>query len=66
MAAEIVNLRTARKQKARRDKERRAAEQRAKFGRTKADKARSSAETELERRRLDGLKRDPNGKRSDA
>ena len=39
MAAEIVNLRQARKQKARADKEQTAAENRAQYGRSKNEKA---------------------------
>jgi Domain of unknown function (DUF4169) len=54
VAAEIVNLRHARKQKARIEKERLAQENRLQFGRTKAEKQLSKASTELERRRLDG------------
>jgi hypothetical protein len=38
MAADVINLRQARKQKARSDKERKAAENRAHFGRPKHEK----------------------------
>ncbi len=57
--AELVNLRQARKRKLRADKDRQAAENRAKFGRTKAEKMRSAAEAERERRLLDQAKREP-------
>jgi hypothetical protein len=43
MAAEIVNLRQARKHKARADKEQAAAENRAHFGRTKHEKTLTKA-----------------------
>ncbi len=58
MAADIVNLRQARKQKARAAKEQHATVQREKFGRSKADKARQNAEDALARRRLDLAKHD--------
>ena len=58
MAADIVNLRHARKQKARADKVVQAAENRAKFGRSKADKLHDAAESGRARRQLDQLKHD--------
>jgi acyl-CoA reductase-like NAD-dependent aldehyde dehydrogenase len=61
MTAEIVNLRRARKIKARVEKTRKADENRAKFGQLKRDKTLRAAEDELQRRRLDGLKREPPG-----
>ena len=39
MAADVINLRQARKQKARTEKDHKAAENRAQFGRTKHEKA---------------------------
>ena len=57
MAAEIVNLRKARKAKARREKAAGAAENRARFGRTKADREVDTAQLELAARRIDGHKR---------
>lgn len=56
--AEIVNLRTARKQKARAAKEAQAEQNRMLFGRTKAEKQQSRAETELAARRLESHKRE--------
>jgi hypothetical protein len=56
---EIVNLRQARKRKLRADKEKHADENRAKFGRTKAEKQRTAAEAELERRQLDQARLTP-------
>ena len=47
MAAEIVNLRLARKRKARGARETQAAENRAVFGQTKAEKSASAAEKDL-------------------
>ncbi len=57
MAAEIVNLRQARKHKARAEKERAAAENREKFGRPAAEKRLDAATKDLEIRKLDGLQR---------
>ena len=57
MAADIVNLRHARKQKAREVKSDTASENRARFGRSKTEKQRDSAEANLASRRLDQLKR---------
>lgn len=54
MAAEIINLRKARKDRARAQAEDKAAENRIRFGRTKAERDRLKAETELAERRIDG------------
>ena len=43
MAADVINLRQARKQKARAEKDVKAAENRAKFGRSKHEKSVTSA-----------------------
>jgi hypothetical protein len=59
MAAEIVNLRRARKAKTRADAETKAAENRALHGRTKAEKARDAFERERAARALDQAKRAP-------
>lgn len=56
--AEIVNLRTVRKQKARAEKASQAEQNRITYGRTKAEKLRSKAEAELAAKRLDGHKLD--------
>jgi uncharacterized protein DUF4169 len=61
MSAEIVNLRQARKARARTDREKEAEANRAKFGRTKAERRQSDAETKLADKRLDALKRTPQG-----
>lgn len=53
MAAEIVNLRQARKAKARNEKERQAEQNRLTFGRTKAEKSLTRALNEQASRRLD-------------
>ena len=53
MAAEIVNLRQARKAKARNEKERQAEQNRLTFGRTKAEKSLTRALNEQTNRRLD-------------
>ena len=58
MAAEIINLRNARKAKERRDADARAEANRAKFGRTKAEREATQAKKDLETRRLDALKRE--------
>lgn len=57
MAAEIVNLRKARKARDRVVKEKRAEENRVKFGRTKAERAQAKAESEIALRRLDAHRR---------
>jgi len=56
--AEIVNLRTARKQKARTDKARAAEQNRITFGRTKAEKLQTRAQAELAAKHLDSHKRE--------
>ena len=61
MSAEIVNLRRVRKARERTDREKEAEANRAKFGRTKAERSRSDAETKLVDKRLDALKRTPQG-----
>jgi Domain of unknown function (DUF4169) len=58
MPADLINLRQTRKARARAEKEAQAAENRAKFGRTKAERQRSDAITDLDRRRLDANKID--------
>ena len=58
MTGDVVNLRQARKQKAHADKDQRAAESRAVHGRSKAERQRDASLRELERKRLDALKRD--------
>lgn len=58
MAAEIVNLRKARKARDRVAKEKRAAENRVRFGRTKAERALTKAEETLASRRLDARLRE--------
>ncbi|MBA5777779.1 DUF4169 family protein [Stappia sp. F7233] len=57
MAADIINLRQARKAKARKDSDGRAAENRVRFGRTKAEKQREAAEESIKERLLDGHRR---------
>jgi hypothetical protein len=54
LAAEIVNLRMARKRKARAAEETKAAGNRALHGRSKADRQRERLETERGQRTLDG------------
>ncbi|NUN67829.1 DUF4169 family protein [Pseudanabaena biceps] len=56
--AEIINLNRARKTKARAADKAGAAANRLAFGRTKAERDQATRATELERRRLDGAKRD--------
>jgi hypothetical protein len=59
---EIVNLRQERKRKARKDRQAQAAENRSRFGVPKAQRDRRDAEDELQRKRLDALKREtPDG-----
>lgn len=53
MAAEIVNLRQARKAKARNEKERQAEQNRLTFGRTKAEKSLTRALNDQAEKRLD-------------
>jgi hypothetical protein len=56
--AEIVNLRTVRKQKARAGREAEAAQNRALFGRTKAEKLRDTLEKSRGARHVDAHKRE--------
>ena len=56
--AEPVNLNRFRKEKARAEKKARADQNAAKFGRTKAQKDAEKKLSEIEKRRLDGVKRD--------
>lgn len=53
MAAEIINLRKARKAKARVEADTRAAENRVRFGRSKAEREAREADDRLQARRLD-------------
>ena len=59
MAAEIVNLRRARKAKTRGAKETAAAEKRARFGRTKAEKQMEATERALAERAVEAHRREP-------
>ena len=56
--AEIINLRTIRKQKARTGKEAQAAQNRVLFGRTKAEKQKQAAEKAQAEKHIEGHKRD--------
>lgn len=56
--AEIINLRTVRKQRARAEKEAQAAENRALFGRRKSEKLKQAAEKALADKHVDGHKKD--------
>jgi len=56
--AEIINLKTIRKQKARSDKEAQAAQNRVLFGRTKAEKLKQAAERAQAERHIEGHKKD--------
>lgn len=56
--ADIVNLRTFRKQKARSGKEAEAEANRLKFGRTKAEKQRETLEKARAEKHVEGHKRD--------
>ena len=58
MAAEIINLRRARKNKQRHEAEKRAEENRATFGRSKHERKTTRAEAELNARRLEALRRE--------
>jgi hypothetical protein len=63
---DVVNLNRYRKQKLKAERERRANEKRARFGIPKGERAKTSAESALEKRRLDGARRDDRGpERSD-
>ena len=57
--AEIVNLRTARKQKARASSAAAADANRAAFGRTRAERQATQAETVRHARALDNARREP-------
>ncbi|NBN77028.1 DUF4169 family protein [Microvirga tunisiensis] len=54
MAADIVNLRQARKQRDRKDREATAEANRVRYGRSKADRKLAEAREEIARRHLDG------------
>lgn len=56
--AEIINLKTVRKQKARADKEAQAAQNRVLFGRTKAEKLKQASEKALADKHIAGHKKD--------
>lgn len=56
--ADIINLRTVRKQKARAGKEAQAEQNRALFGRSKGEKLKQAAEKTLADRKIDGHKRE--------
>lgn len=56
--AEIINLRTIRKQKARADKAAQAEQNRALFGRTKAEKLKQKVEKAQADRHIDGHRRE--------
>ena len=56
--AEIINLKSVRKQKARAAKEEQAAQNRVLFGQTKAEKLRQASERALADKRIDGHKKD--------
>jgi hypothetical protein len=65
MAAEIVNLRKARKARDRVAKEKQAEENRAKFGRSKAERERAETDNANTVRRLDAHCRENNADDSD-
>jgi competence protein ComGC len=56
--AQIINLKSVRKQKARADKEAQAAQNRVLFGRTKAEKLKHAGEKSLADKHIDGHKKD--------
>jgi hypothetical protein len=56
--AEIISLKTVRKQKARAAKDVQAAQNRVLFGQTKAEKLRQASEKALAEKRIDGHKKD--------
>lgn len=56
---DVVNLRTARKQRDRAEDARKADENRARFGRTKAQKQAESKAAERDNTHLDGHRREP-------
>ena len=55
----LINLRRARKARARALEEAKSAENRARFGASKAERTQNAANESLDRRRLDGQRRDP-------
>ena len=61
MAAEIINLRRARKAKARTAREKEAEANRLAFGRTKAERAATEAERDRAERGIEGHRREPAG-----
>ncbi len=61
--AEIVNLRTVRKQRQRQEDSRRADENRVRFGRTKAERAAAEHAARQGERHLDGHRLSPAGER---
>lgn len=56
--AEIISLKTVRKQKARAGKEAQAAQNRLLFGRTRAEKLKQEAEKVLAEKHIDGHRKD--------
>jgi len=56
--ADIINLRTVRKQKARAEKEAQATQNRVLFGRTKGEKLKQATEKALAEKHIDGHKKD--------
>jgi hypothetical protein len=61
MAAEIINLRQARKQRARAEAGKAADQNRLRFGRSKAEKRAAEAEKSAAARKLDAHKLTPEG-----
>ncbi len=61
----LVNLRRARKAKARTAAEAQAAENRLRFGTPKSERMHAAAQYELERRRLESQRRDPDTRNDD-
>jgi hypothetical protein len=62
MSGDVINLRQARKARERKLREKQAAENRVKFGRTKRERGETEAVGELDRSRLDGHRREGDGK----
>jgi hypothetical protein len=58
---DVINLNRYRKQKQQAERERRANEKRVRFGLPKSERSKTSAERNLEGRRLDGARRDDRG-----
>jgi hypothetical protein len=58
---DVINLNRYRKQKQQAERERRANEKRMRFGIPKSERAKTSAERNLEARHLDGARRDDRG-----